>query len=151
MIRPDMVPTRSMWILTALFWPSDIWFSRQVFLVMLRLVTISADCLIWKHMSKRHYVLNIQQYSYLSRLDCGKASKPSGNMVTYKPYQTSAFIMAVFDHYKASHPCDDVALQSDCGHESKKEWSGFSSSRGGQLSNQSDDSSPWNCDESSVS
>lgn len=70
-------------------------------------------------MSKRHYVLSIQQYmqalSYLSRLDRGKASKPSGNMVIYKPYQPSAFIIAMFDHYKASNPCDDVALQSDCG------------------------------------
>lgn len=30
-------------------------------------------------------------------------------MVIYKPYQTSAFIIAMFDHYKASNPCNDVA------------------------------------------
>ncbi len=70
--------------------------------------------------------------SYLSRLDCGKASKPSGNMVLYKPYQTSAFILAMFDHYKANHHGDDVALQSDCGHQTKEECSSSSSRSNGR-------------------
>lgn len=66
-------------------------------------------------MSKCHYVLSIQQnlyaLSYLSRLDCGRVSKPSGNMGIYKAYKLhSAFIIAMFDHYKASNLCDD------CGH-----------------------------------
>lgn len=110
-----------MWILTSPFWPSDIWFSRQVFLVTFGLVRISADCLIWKHMSKCSTFTSTCSYS--SRLDCGK---PTGNMVIYKPCHTSAFIIAVFVYYKASHPCDDVALQCDCGHQTEDEWSWFS-------------------------
>ena len=110
-----------MWIWASPFWPSDIWFSRQVFLVTFGLVRISADCLIWKHMSKCSTFTST--CSYLSRLDCGK---PTGNMVIYKPCHTSAFIITVFDHYKASHPCDDVAPQCDCGHQTEDKWSWFS-------------------------